>query len=152
MKTYSNKSNAVRAMNTYTQKVQEHLIGAEVDKQADKEFVVKFEMKADTPAETVEMLEEKFLVEVEVVKVETAPKAEGLKIQKDREERNGIKRPSAGGKCAQLWDLFDAMYAEKGMVPTPKPAKERSAQFNLDPVTTQVQLYKWREFMGFKGK
>lgn len=79
-------------------------------------------------------------------------KGEGIKIQKDREERNGVKRPSAGGKCAQLWDLFDAMYAEKGMVPTPKPAKQRSAELDLDPVTTQVQLYRWREFMGFKGK
>ncbi|QQM14100.1 hypothetical protein pVco14_050 [Vibrio phage pVco-14] len=79
-------------------------------------------------------------------------KGEGIKIQKDREERNGVKRPSAGGKCAQLWDLFDVMYAEKGMVPTPKPAKQRSAELGLDPVTTQVQLYRWREFMGFKGK
>lgn len=85
-------------------------------------------------------------------KIEPVVKGEGIKIQKDREERNGVKRPSNGGKCAQLWDLFDAMYAEKGMVPTPKPAKQRSAELSLDPVTTQVQLYRWREFMGFKGK
>lgn len=77
---------------------------------------------------------------------------EGIKIQKNREERNGVKRPSEGGKCAQLWSLFDAMYGEKGIVPTPKPAKERSAELGLDPVTTTVQLYRWREFMGFKGK
>ena len=76
----------------------------------------------------------------------------GLKIQKDREERNGVKRPSEGGKCAILWNLFDTMYGEKGMVPTPKPAKERSAEIGMDPTTTQVQLYRWREFMGFKGK
>lgn len=77
---------------------------------------------------------------------------EGLKIQKNREEKNGVKRPSEGGKCATLWSLFDTMYAEKGMVPTPKPAKDRSALQGMDPTTTQVQLYRWREFMGFKGK
>lgn len=84
-------------------------------------------------------------------KARKAPVGTGIKIQKGREERNGVKRPSEGGICAQLWSLFDAMYAEKGMVPTPKPAKERSAQLNLDPVTTTVQLYRWRDFMGFKG-
>lgn len=200
-------------MNTYAQKVQAEMKGSEIVTNEDKTFSVKFSMKSDATAETVEMLKEKFIVEVEepvvgtythcphcgvhldngistydyqqeickqhksqkpaitkeficlgcgeefgeVVQVIEAPKksaptGEGLKIQKDREERNGLKRPSAGGICAQLWDLFDAMYAEKGMVPTPKPAKERSAELNLDPTTTQVQLYRWREFMGFKGK
>lgn len=78
-----------------------------------------------------------------------AVKAEGIKIQKDREERNGIKRPSVGGKCAQLWAMFEAHYAETGMILTPKPAKEISAKEGLDPTTTTVQLYRWRDFMGF---
>lgn len=142
-------------MNTYVQKVQAYLVEASISQQAPKEFAVEFEMQANTPVEIVEMLQEKFIVEVRqpvVEKLEPVVKGDGIKIQKDRQERNGVKRPSAGGKCAQLWDLFDAMYAEKGIVPTPKPAKARSADLGLDPVTTQVQLYRWREFMGFKGK
>jgi len=217
MKTYSNKSNAVRAMNTYTQKVQQYLKGAEVV-EYDNAFAVSFSMDSETPDEMIAMLGEKFIVSTvkpepvvgefvncpdcgihlsngvscyetqrQIAAQENAPEARikkeyvclacdhefgevvktakanssntasnatgnGLKIQKNREERNGVKRPSNGGKCAQLWDLFDAMYAEKGIVPTPKPAKQRSAELGLDPVTTQVQLYRWREFMGFKGK
>ncbi len=81
--------------------------------------------------------------------VAAAPKAEGIKIQKDREERNGIKRPSVGGKCALLWDIFEKHYKETGMILTPKPAKELSAKEDLDPTTTTVQLYRWRDFMGF---
>lgn len=84
--------------------------------------------------------------------VKRISKAVSIKVQKNREERNGVKRPSEGGKCAQLWALFDKMYGEAGIIPTPKPAKARSAEHNLDPVTTTVQLYKWREFMGFKGR
>lgn len=76
-------------------------------------------------------------------------KGEGIKIQKDREERNGIKRPSEGGKCARLWEIFEKHYAETGMILTPKPAKELSAKEDLDPTTTTVQLYRWRDFMGF---
>lgn len=77
----------------------------------------------------------------------------GVKIQKVRIEQNGIKRPSEGTKCAQLWEMFETMQAENGgAVPTPKPAKDRSATLGMDPTTTTVQLYKWREFMGYKGR
>src|SRR5690554_4439873 len=34
--------------------------------------------------------------------------ATGLKIEKDRPEQNGIKRPSIGGKCRAIWDALDA--------------------------------------------
>ncbi len=83
----------------------------------------------------------------DVVKA-AAPKTEGIKIQKDREERNGIKRPSVGGKCALLWEIFEKHHKETGMILTPKPAKELSAKEGLDPTTTTVQLYRWRDFMG----
>lgn len=79
-------------------------------------------------------------------------KGNGLKIEKDRAEQNGVTRPSKGGVCAQLWEMFDAMYAEKGIVPTPNPAKARSGEMGISPVTTTVQLYQWRAFMGFKGR
>jgi len=76
----------------------------------------------------------------------------GLKIQKDREERNGIKRPSEGGKCAAVWNKCDELYEATGMVPTPKAlkgwAEEHSHNFN----NASIELYRWRNFMGFKGR
>lgn len=213
MKTYSNKSNATRAMNTYVKKVQANLIEAEVLPVSDG-FIVAFKLDSKVEEQVVEMLSDKFEVQVaqekakevvpgfthcpsceislengvsdydaqlDIAQKQDAPEAaiekefvcltcdhqfgkvvkpvkkakaettgKGIKIDKAREERNGVKRPSAGGKCAQLWDLFDLMYQETGMVPTPKPAKQRSAEQGLDGTTTQVQLYRWREFMGFK--
>jgi hypothetical protein len=215
MKIYNSKSNAVRAMNTYAQKVQEFLKGTEVVA-CEEGFKVVFQMHNEVTEDVLLMLEEKFEVmvdrRVEIfdeepvvgeftncphcgvhlsngydtadymiednnaeraafgrgMKLEflclgcseefgpanpyASTKGTGLKIQKDREEKNGVKRPSEGGKCATLWALFDTMHSEKGMVPTPKPAKDRSAVIGMDPTTTQVQLYRWREFMGFKGK
>lgn len=100
--------------------------------------------------ESVNVNDKGVVMTIKPVEPQATETNEGLKIEKDREERNGIKRPSRGGKCATLWSLFDEMLAESGMVPTPKPAKERSAEMGLDPTTTQVQLYRWREFMGFK--
>ncbi|CAM0072487.1 hypothetical protein VPHK251G3_0046 [Vibrio phage K251 g3] len=160
--TTNKRSNTMSTTKTYTQASNTaRAAKAELSKTLglDKKDVVKGEHFNVVPVEGgFQWVEIKAHVQVprvkvarRTVKVETT-KAEGIKIQKDREERNGVKRPSNGGKCAQLWDLFDAMYAEKGMVPTPKPAKQRSAELSLDPVTTQVQLYRWREFMGFKGK
>lgn len=160
MKTYSNKSNAVRAMNTYTQKVQQYLKGAEVVEH-DNAFAVSFSMDSGTPAEMIAMLGEKFIVSTvkpepvvgEVVRLKKENvTGKGLKIQKDREERNGIKRPSAGGKCAAVWELCEEIYAEKGMVPTPSVLKGKAEERGLNPNNVSIELYRWRAWMGFKGR
>ncbi|USL90009.1 hypothetical protein [Vibrio phage vB_VpaS_CHI] len=159
MKTYTNTSNCARAAKAQLSKIlgldKKDVIKGTHFEVREAEFSEGFIWHAignQTPVVENKLEIKRVKVARRAVKVEAPAKAEGIKIQKDREERNGVKRPSNGGKCAQLWDLFDAMYAEKGIVPTPKPAKARSAEFDLDPVTTQVQLYRWREFMGFKGK
>lgn len=87
-----------------------------------------------------------------VSRVEAKPKGKGLKIQKDREERNGIKRPSEGGKCAAVWNEAERVYNETKMVPTPKVLKAWAEEggYNLNNVA--IELYRWRAFMGFKGR
>ncbi|QMV29717.1 hypothetical protein [Vibrio phage vB_VnaS-AQKL99] len=159
MKTYTNTSNCARAAKAQLSKIlgldKKDVIKGTHFEVREAEFADGFIWHAignQTPVVEKKLEIKRVKVARRTVKVEAPAKAEGIKIQKDREERNGVKRPSAGGKCAQLWHLFDAMYGEKGIVPTPKPAKARSAELGLDPVTTQVQLYRWREFMGFKGK
>jgi hypothetical protein len=71
----------------------------------------------------------------------------GLKIEQNRETRNGVTRPSAGGKCRGVWDMLDAI----GTDATAKQARE-AAQGKFDKTTTMVQFYRWRKFHGIEGR
>lgn len=92
----------------------------------------------------------------ETVKISSAktaaPTGKGLKIQKDREERNGLKRPSAGGKCAAVWEKCEEIYNVNGMVPTPKTLKEWCVENDHNFNNASIELYRWRTWMGFKGR
>jgi hypothetical protein len=72
----------------------------------------------------------------------------GLKIEKDRETRNGVTRPSIGGKCRRVWDMLD----ELGLDTTAKQARTRAAELGLDKTTCMVQFYRWRKFNGIEGR
>lgn len=72
----------------------------------------------------------------------------GLKIEANREERNGVKRPSLGGKCRGIWDVLDDM----GTAATAKQARERLVPAGFDKTTVMVQFYRWRKFMGIEGR
>ncbi|QDP52309.1 MAG: hypothetical protein Unbinned4162contig1001_9 [Prokaryotic dsDNA virus sp.] len=82
----------------------------------------------------------------------TAPTGKGLKIEKDREERNGIKRPSAGGKCAAVWEKCESYYNEAGVVPTPSKLKQWAEDNGHNFNNVSIELYRWRNWMGFKGR
>ena len=74
----------------------------------------------------------------------------GIKIEKNREERNGIKRPSIGGKCRAIWDECDALLAaNNGMIPMPKALKEFALTNGYNANNAVIELYQWRKFMGF---
>lgn len=72
----------------------------------------------------------------------------GLKIEKDRVEQNGIKRPSIGGKCRAIWDALDAYRAETGELPTSKTVKELAADEGWNPNNASIEYYQWRKFNG----
>jgi hypothetical protein len=72
----------------------------------------------------------------------------GLKIEANRETRNGVTRPSAGGKCRAVWDMLDDI----GTKATAKQAREQAATNGFDKTTTMVQFYKWRKFQGIEGR
>lgn len=86
---------------------------------------------------------------VAVKKVQAAPV--GLKIEKDREERNGVTRPSIGGICRSIWDACDAMRAATLGSPTVREIKEHANLKGWNLTTTTIQFYKWREFHGIKS-
>lgn len=83
-----------------------------------------------------------------------APVADGtgLKIEKDRPEQNGVKRPSAGGKCRAIWDALDAYRTETGLLPTSKVVKELAADEDWNPSNASIEYYQWRKFNGISGR
>lgn len=84
-------------------------------------------------------------------KATKAPVETGIKIEKNREEQNGIKRPSIGGVCRAIWDHCDAKRAE-GSVPKLKDVKAHATEQGWDLVTTSIQYYQWRKFCGIVGR
>lgn len=80
----------------------------------------------------------------------TTDAATGLKIEKDRPEQNGIKRPSIGGKCRAIWDALDEYRAETGELPTSKTVKELAADEGWNPNNASIEYYQWRKYNGIQ--
>lgn len=74
-----------------------------------------------------------------------APAGTGIKIEKQREERNGLKRPSAGGVCRQVWDWCDAFLAQNGKAP--KPSDLKNSGFDWNQNNAVAELYRWKKFV-----
>lgn len=71
----------------------------------------------------------------------------GYTIQKEREERNGVKRPSEGTVCGNVWAEFDK-----------NPDIRASELIDLadnngwNRTNVSCEFYAWRKFMGIKGR
>jgi hypothetical protein len=76
----------------------------------------------------------------------------GVSIEKDREERNGVKRPSLGGVCREVWDWLDERRAKVGQVPTAKEVREASPAAGWNPNNAMIEFYQWRKFNGITGR
>lgn len=68
----------------------------------------------------------------------TAPPTRS-KVQKERPEKNGIKKPSDGTICARIWQWCDEQVTAGGM-PTAKDL--RAALTSVDNTTCTVQFYR----------
>lgn len=68
---------------------------------------------------------------------------DGLKIQKDRAEANGVKRPSAGGICDQVWILAEANQGKRF-----KEILEIGQKQGINIFTIRTQYARWRKFNG----
>ena len=77
--------------------------------------------------------------------------SKGVKIEKDRDEQNGIKRPSIGGVCRTIWDVCDTMVAS-GEQPAIADVKALTEEQGISSVTTSIQFYQWRRFNGITGR
>lgn len=72
----------------------------------------------------------------------------GLKIEKNREMKNGIKRPSVGGKCRAVWDALDAQ-AATGTIPVASVVKELADKNGWNKNNAMIEFYQWRKFNGY---
>jgi hypothetical protein len=89
--------------------------------------------------------------EVEARKPAAPRTRKGVTIEKDREERNGVKRPSKGGVCREVWDFLDGMVTLK-LAPTAKDVRENAGQKKWNPNNAMIEFYQWRKFNGISGR
>lgn len=172
MKTYANKSNAKRAGVAKVAKdlsLDKKLVASESNKYFEivgekgafypeyKEIeapALKASATVETENKEVEKVNEHFEPEIKLELPEkkgTRKTGKGLKIEKVREERNGITRPSIGGKCRAIWDTCDEIYST-GEMPMPKLIKGLAEKNNWNINNAIIELYQWRKFNGIVGR
>jgi hypothetical protein len=76
----------------------------------------------------------------------------GVTIEKDREERNGVKRPSKGGVCREVWDYLDLFQEMGPTLPTAKDVKAEAPKHKWNPNNAMIEFYQWRKFNGISGR
>ena len=173
-KTYSNKSNAKRAATKAAAKefnLNEKVIKANLDTyiefKGNKHAGFTYELLTVVEPEEVKepvVIKALELHSVSIVKEPVNPDCvikkvtevttieRVSKIQKERETRNGITRPSEGGKCAAAWAIMDDLTAKRGS-PTPfKPVAEEAERQGLNPAMARSNYAVWRKFNGVVGR
>lgn len=78
--------------------------------------------------------------------VTAAPANTGKKIQKDRAEQNGVKRPSEGTICAHIWNELDVLRAATSATPSFKDLKALQDKHSWQRNTAVTQYQRWKEF------
>lgn len=129
---YAKKANLETLQALHAQAVADGLLDAPTDSAPPADAPAETPAEAPTPAPAAD----------------PTPTGAGLKIEKDRPEQNGVKRPSAGGKCRAIWDALDAYRAETGELPTSKTVKELAADEGWNPNNASIEYYQWRKFNG----
>lgn len=71
-----------------------------------------------------------------------------LKIEKNRESRNGVTRPSVGSICRAVWDALDLI----GLGATSQDVKALTEKNGWNKNNTSIEYYQWRKFNGIKGR
>jgi len=71
----------------------------------------------------------------------------GYTIQKEREERNGVKRPSEGTVCGAVWAEFDKNPEIKAA-----DLADLADTNGWNRTNVSCEYYSWRKFNGIKGR
>lgn len=81
-------------------------------------------------------------VNVEKVKAPKPENKTGHKVQKNRETRNNVTRPSVGTLCGDVWAAMDI---ETG-APNAETAKRLAAEHNWNVNNALIEVYRWKKF------
>jgi len=78
------------------------------------------------------------------------------RVERNREEANGVKRPSAGTLCAQVWNIATEL-SNGDEKPTTKIAKlsevvKAATAKGINQYTARTQYARWRVFHGVTGR
>jgi hypothetical protein len=74
------------------------------------------------------------------------------KVEKDRPEQNGIKRPSSGGLCRAVWDFCDAHLEANGAPPAAAQVKAEAERVGWNMNNACIEFYQWRKYNGITGR
>lgn len=79
-----------------------------------------------------------------------APKrtSTGVKIEKGREEQNGVKRPSTGTICRDVWDALDKLRAKSNETPSFEDVRTLREKNGWQKNTAVTQYQRWKQFHG----
>lgn len=82
--------------------------------------------------------------------------ASNSRVERNREEANGVKRPSAGTLCAQVWDIATQL-SNGDEKPSTKIAKlnevvKAAVAKGINQYTARTQYARWRVFHGITGR
>lgn len=78
---------------------------------------------------------------------------DGYTIEKNRPESNGIRRPSAGGLCRQVWDFCQHVVDSEGVEAlSVRVVKDRAADVGWNINNAVIEFYQWRKFNGITGR
>lgn len=115
------------------------------------EAEVAEEIKAGDHAPAQEVVAEANTVPIADVIAAVADAIAKRTVEKNRETRNGVTRPSAGGLCRAVWDYCDSVQ-ENGTIPTAADVKRYADVMGWNKNNAQIELYQWRKFMGIRGR
>lgn len=75
-------------------------------------------------------------------------------IERNREESNGVKRPSAGTACAHVWDIATGLSNANGESKVPRLSEvvKAAEAVGLNKFTARTQYARWRVFHGITGR
>jgi hypothetical protein len=76
------------------------------------------------------------------------------KIEKNRPELNGVKRPSAGTICAHVWEIATGLsnIGNVSVKPSLSQVVKASLAVGINQYTARTQYARWRVFHGITGR
>lgn len=82
-----------------------------------------------------------------------------IRVEKNREERNGVKRPSHGTACANVWDLAftlsdmsESTQGQHERIATLSQVVKAAEAAGVNKFTARTQYARWRVFHGLTGR